>query len=315
MRNSPYTLRASRDRRNGKQALTESLSIRSEISTPNTRYSVESVNKSAFPDLIAKAREGLRFYSPELCEEGVNGTYFMKDKTGKTIAVFKPQDEEGNSENNPKSNNPHQSNNGLPSSGLISGEAALREVAACLIDREHFYGVPKTQLVKITHPFNKNSTQVKIGSLQEFVDNDGCSEEFGPSAFPVREVHKIGILDLQMFNVDRHSGNILVKKSNNKTTLVPIDQGFSLPDNLECLWFEWMNWSQSSLSFDDETKAYITRIDIDRDIAMLSRELSIRPECLRTMKIATTLLKKCALNDLNLFEIGSLVCRKSSDKF
>jgi len=137
MRNSPYALRASRDRRNGKQALTESLSVRSEISTSstNTRYSVESVNKSVFPDLITKAREGLRFYSPELCEEGVNGTYFMKDKTGKNIAVFKPQDEEGNSENNPKSNNPHQSKNGLPSSGIICGEGTLREVAACLIDR------------------------------------------------------------------------------------------------------------------------------------------------------------------------------------
>jgi len=183
-----------------------------------------------------------------------------------------------------------------------------------LIDREYFYGVPKTQLVKIVHPFNKNSTQTKVGSLQEFVNNDGCSEEFGPTVFPVKEVHKIGILDLQMFNVDRHSGNILVKKSNNKTTLVPIDQGFSLPDNLECLWFEWMNWSQSTMSFDDETKAYITRIDIDRDMSILSRELHIRPECLRTMKISTTLLKKCALNNFSLFEIGSIVCRKSTDE-
>jgi len=68
---------------------------------------VEVVRKEdeiEFGDLLRKVIEGLIEYQPEMCEEGLNGTYFMKDKDGNMVAVFKPQDEEGNSENNPKKN-------------------------------------------------------------------------------------------------------------------------------------------------------------------------------------------------------------------
>jgi len=278
----------------------------STVSTPNSiKSSVELLtnsnpNVNSFLDLVSKVREGLKYHAPELCEEGVNGTYFLKDKNGKKIAVFKPQDEEGKSENNPKRqqsdlqlksvNDDESSTISIPNKGILPGEAALREVAACLLDRERFYGVPRTQLVKIYHPNDDiASTQVspflKIGSLQEFIDNDGCSEDYGFRSFPVNEVHKIGILDVQMLNVDRHSGNILIKKKkNNSLVLTPIDQGFSLPDNLECHWFEWMNWPQSRIPFDDDTKAYISRIDIDSDALMLKKELGIRAECIKTMK-------------------------------
>jgi hypothetical protein len=44
--------------------------------------------------------------SIELCEEGVGGTYFMKNKKGRRIAIFKPQDEEPFHVNNPKGYRP-----------------------------------------------------------------------------------------------------------------------------------------------------------------------------------------------------------------
>jgi len=132
-----------------------------------------------------------------------------------------------------------------------------------------------------------------------------------------------------MCNVDRHAGNILIKKTTHKptrnsanpslssstpittTTLVPIDQGFSLPDTLEGItWFEWMNWPQSKVVFDDETKAYIQRLDVDRDIQILQRELGIRAECLNVMKITTSLLKKACEMNLTLYDIGLMMCRK-----
>jgi len=331
----------------------------SNTSTPNSiKSSVELItnsnaNVTSFLDLVSKVREGLKYHAPELCEEGVNGTYFLKDKNGKKIAVFKPQDEEGISENNPKRNQGElksssdsdsddkltsSSSNSLPNKGILPGEAALREVAACLLDREHFYGVPRTQLVKIYHPndelmgtnitvANSNNNNItnnnnintlqpfcKIGSLQEFIDNDGCSEDYGFRSFPVNEVHKIGILDIQMLNVDRHSGNILIKKmKKGSLQLIPIDQGFSLSDNLECNWFEWMNWPQSKIPFDDDVKAYISRIDIDRDALMLQKELNIRPKCIKTMKITTTLLKIAIDLNLTLYDIGLIVCRKSDN--
>lgn len=313
---SPYSARSLISRRNNTPSSTPTLPQKS----TNLRSSIEllSANTSAtleFLELISRAREGLKYHAPELCEEGVNGTYFLKDKNGSKIAIFKPQDEEGGSENNPKRNlNETESNNDLPNKGILPGEAAVREVAAYLLDSEGFYGVPRTQIVKVTHDFNRPNTNpiAKIGSLQEFIENDGCSEDFGSRSFPVNEVQKIAILDIQILNVDRHAGNILIQKSrDNNMTLIPIDHGFSLPDNLECSWFEWMNWTQSKMPIDDNLKSYISRIDVEKNAQLLQKELGIRNECLNMMRISTTLLKQGVEYGLTLFEIGNLLCRRT----
>jgi len=164
------------------------------------------------------------------------------------------------------------------------------------LDKEGFFGVPHTVLAQIQHPnFNKGET--KTGSLQEFAENDGASWDIGPTRFPVNEVHKIGILDLYMLNLDRHGGNILYKETEDgQMKLIPIDHGFSLPDQvcIPDLWFEWMNWNQSKKPFDKDTLAFIDRLNVEDDINMLRTKLAIRPECLRVMAISASLLKKGA---------------------
>lgn len=343
IRSSPHPARSSVSRRTSSSSsfnsanstpvlksrfsLTQSRDSYSVPSTPTNNHGHNKVElltshaPASYLELISNVREGLLYHSPELCDEGVNGTYFLKDKTGKKIAVFKPQDEESTSENNPKrkdktnSSSSFSSLTNLPTKGILPGEAAIREVAAYLLDRERLYGVPVTQIVKITNKFTYSNgngeVTTKIGSLQEFIDNDGSSEDFGYRNFPVNEVHKIGILDLQILNLDRHAGNILIKKGRNNTfTLIPIDQGFSLPDNLEVSWFEWMNWPQSKIPFDDEMKSYILRMDIDKDVQLLKNELSVRNECLFNMKIMYILLKKAVELNLTLFDLGNIVCRK-----
>ena len=70
------------------------------------------------------------------------------------------------------------------------------------------------------------------------------------------DVHKIGILDLRLFNTDRHSGNMLVNViegseashawRDEQCELIPIDHGFCLPEALEPPYFEWMHWPQVS---------------------------------------------------------------------
>jgi len=258
--------------------------------------------KNPFQELIIRANDGLQINSPELCSEGVNGTYFLKDENGDNILVFKPLDEEGNG--SPKKENHIRKSNVLPSAGIKEGEAAIREVAAFLLDREGFYGVPRTHMATINHHFKDSKT----GSLQEFIESNGSTEDFGNRIFPVRQVHKIGILDIQILNIDRHAGNILVKQTPNNIELVPIDHGFSLPHNLEVPWFEWMNWPQAKIPFDDETKSYINRIDIEED-ALLLQKLGIRSECIKTMKITTKLLKKAVTYEKTLYDIGSIICR------
>jgi len=258
------------------------------------------------PELLARVKEGLKFFNPELCEEGVNGTYFMKDKEGKKIAVFKPMDEEGGS--SPKKD--REDVESLISRGILDGEGVQREVAAYLLDKGHFSGVPDTFLVDIPN-FRIDGADVgtKTGSLQEFVDNVGASWDVGPGDFPVHEVHKIGVLDLRIFNNDRHGGNVLLKeRSDGEYELVPIDHGLSLSPSLEHGWFDWLMWPQAKQPFDDVTKSYIQNIDVEADVQLL-RNLGVRFACIQTMKISSTLLKKAAEAGLTLYEIGSMASR------
>ncbi len=100
----------------------------------------------------------------------------------------------------------------------------------------------------------------KLGSLQEFVSHQGDSSEMGSSRFNAADVHRIGILDLRLYNTDRHAGNLLTSKpasasrdrlstglsklEDAKINLTPIDHGFCLPEALEPPYFEWLHWPQ-----------------------------------------------------------------------
>jgi hypothetical protein len=91
---------------------------------------------------------------------------------------------------------------------------------------------------------------MKVGSLQLFCENEGAIEDFSPDLFHKDEIHKIAILDLRLLNIDRNDQNILVtSKINKKTgkrvkTLIPIDHGLCIPDNLAVCSFDlqWLSW-------------------------------------------------------------------------
>jgi len=162
--------------------------------------------------------------------------------------------------------------------GVQPGEGAYREVAAYLMD-QGFAKVPMTVFVEFNYPlFNWKEKQ---GSLQVFVPHHYESWDIGSGKYKVSDVHKIGVLDLRLFNVDRHGGNILVKRldivDKGCFELIPIDHGFSLPDSVNGtdLWFEWLTWPQSKAPFEPETLRYIASLNIAQDAHML-RELGIR---------------------------------------
>lgn len=180
--------------------------------------------------------------------DGTGGVYFIMDSLGQNyVSVFKPIDEEPMAVNNPR---------GLPMSldgeglrkGTRVGEGAFREVAAYILDHpkggrhssfgyeKGFAGVPPTSMVNCFHRgFNHpGDLTVKIGSLQMFMENNGSCEDMGPGSFPVKEVHKISVLDIRLANADRHAGNILLSKEgeDGQTILIPIDHGYCLPETV-----------------------------------------------------------------------------------
>ncbi|RCV06028.1 hypothetical protein SETIT_1G130600v2 [Setaria italica] len=260
-------------------------------------------------------------YFPVMSAEGSGGVYFMKDQSGESnIAVFKPIDEEPMAENNPR---------GLPLSvdgeglkrGTRVGEGALREVAAYVLDHPNdecrsedgtgFSGVPPTALVRSFHM----RKELKIGSLQIFVENQGSCEDMGPQAFPVKEVQKIAVLDIRLANADRHAGNILVCQDGDHVQLVPIDHGYCFPEKFEDCTFEWLYWPQARQPFGAETLAYIKLLDAGKDIALLKfHGWELSSQCARVLHVSTMLLKKGAERGLTPYDIGSIMCREMVNK-
>lgn len=272
------------------------------------------------------ARAGLAAGSaPKLVAAGTGGSYFLQDVQGQPVAVFKPEDEEPLAVNNPKGRTPGSSTDGSSSSGSGSeglrrgtkpGEGAYREVAAYVLDHDHFSGVPPTALVSACVDGAEGGA-VKVGSLQQFVESEGDCEERGYSQFPLHEVHKVAVLDLRLGNSDRNGGNILVRRnaSSGEWELIPIDHGYCLPGSFEDLSFEWMYWPQAERPFEPETLQYIENLDAERDESILqAHAIQLRPECLRVFRVCTMVLKKGAKAGLTPSQIASILCREGLTK-
>jgi hypothetical protein len=289
--------------------------------------------------LMRSVVRGLKAHQdPEAASEGLGGTYFFRNEHGTKIAIMKPCDEEPLAPNNPKGFvGRYLGDPGLKPTIRV-GEAAAREVAAYLLDHDHFSRVPHTVMVRMSHPIfhvadrGDGSTSpalpLKLGSLQEFVSHEGDASEVGASRFSVQDVQRIGILDLRLFNTDRHAGNILVRQNSKASSsqsgqvsmkngssnneLIPIDHGFAMPEALEPPYFEWQHWPQAMLPFGPEELEYIASLDPRADVELLRRELprgSLREESFRVLEVSTTLLKKCAAAGMTLSEIAGVMTR------
>ncbi|KAE8710785.1 Phosphatidylinositol 4-kinase gamma 4 [Hibiscus syriacus] len=323
-----------RDKPEGLQIVTQEQSVRDFWLEPvlvNPRLKLPSF----VWDMIDSTFEGLLVGNrPIRSSEGTGGTYFMQDKSGfDYVSIFKPIDEEPMAVNNPQGLPVSTNGEGLKM-GTRVGEGALREVAAYILDHPKsgprslssemlgFAGVPPTCMVQCLHEgFNHpdgygcSPENVKVGSLQMFINNSGSCEDIGPGAFPVEEVHKITVFDIRMANADRHAGNILIGKGTMAGLFL-----FQLIMATACLSFEdctfdWLYWPQSRQPYSSDTIAYIKSLDPEQDIALLkSYGLDVPLECARTLHISTMLLKKGVERGLTPFAIGSIMCRENINK-
>lgn len=279
--------------------------------------------------LVRKIVEAMKFgIDPIPVCGGLGGAYYFRDCQGENCAIVKPTDEEPYAPNNPKGFiGKALGQPGLKRSVRV-GETGFREVAAYLLDYDHFANVPSTALVKVTHSiFNVNGEVngtkqqerkefSKIASLQQFIPHDFDASDYGTSSFPVAAIHKIGILDIRILNTDRHAGNLLVRKIDgggglDQVELVPIDHGLCLPENLEDPYFEWIHWPQASIPFSEDELEYISHLDPFRDSELLRMELPmIREACLRVLVVCTIFLKEAAISGLCLAEIGEMMSRE-----
>jgi len=279
--------------------------------------------------LINRIQRGLDAkVKPTLASEGTSGTYFLRDEKGERVACFKPEDEEFGCVNNPRGRCEEQGRE-----GVSIGKAGIREIAAYLIDHKGFHGVPRTTRVEVKAGIDEfhwakkpSQPRFKVGSLQEFVSFDDSAEDLGFSKFPVREVHKIAMLDIRLLNLDRNISNILVKcPFGRPLQLVPIDHGFSLPERLSKVGLPrgttsatvdwcWTDWPQAKIPLDPFAVKYLREIDIDADCERLREELGIPEGSLANMRLAHIILLKAAKFKVSLYRLAQLFTRRDFDK-
>ena len=147
-------------------------------------------------------------------DAGQTGTVFALEIGGEKIAVFKPAEGEG-----------------FTRKSIEAGQGSVREEAAYLVDRVCGLkaDVPVTSRASICV-----EGKTLQGSVQQFVaDVVGFVEDFAmprdleaAHGFVNREaVEALALLDMRIFNMDRHSGNLLLLRKEKPHSLGPIDHG------------------------------------------------------------------------------------------
>ncbi|KAF0695362.1 Aste57867_13796 [Aphanomyces stellatus] len=247
-----------------------------------------------------------------LTTDGCGGVYLVQQDST-SVAVFKPRDEEYMAPANPRGHccpnavvgeTPHPAKK-----GFRVGDGAMREVAAYLLDAayDHFSGVPTTHFVSL--PVRG---AYKEGSIQSFMPSESTADDVGTLRFGAPDVHKIAILDVRLFNTDRHGGNILLQPTPGVSTyaMVPIDHGLCLPSihHLDAACFEWLYWPQAKIPLNDAALNHIAALDDAKDAAAL-RSVGLDEEAIATMRVCTKLLQKGAAAGFSLYDIGSVLQR------
>ena len=115
------------------------------VGTAHVRGAVRTLAKSVVRGLRA-------WQNPTVAPAGLGGTYFFLDEAGQPAAIIKPCDEEALAPNNPKGFVGRRLGDPGLKPTVRVGEAALREVAAYLLDHGGAARVPPTVLVRVAHP-------------------------------------------------------------------------------------------------------------------------------------------------------------------
>jgi len=241
--------------------------------------------------------------------DSVSGTYVIRDPQGRSLAIFKPCDEEAGTNGGDMT-----SLSVSVQRGCAPGEGAKREYLAYMLDQqspEGFRaGVPATALVRLRHP-TMFDAQPKEGSLMRFVNNRGGAEDFGPSCFSEGNVHNLALFDLRTLNLDRHGGNILVDSATGD--LVPIDHGCAFPTELGEPWLDWRLWHQAETELSSETRSFIQGLD-PLAAASLSAELGLPDGVWRTVAVMTLLIQAClGGGKMTLRQVAELTMNRWSD--
>ncbi|CAI5737021.1 unnamed protein product [Peronospora farinosa] len=165
---------------------------------------------------------------------------------------------------------------------LYAGDEAVREEVAYVLDYRSngFCGVPPTAVARLRLA---NMGREKQGDVQRFMTSSiGSMESFGMpfdldkarEFVSVEQVHHIALLDVRVFNTDRHPGSILLMGEKKPYTMVLIDHGCILPSwfHLSEARFDWLECPQSRAELSSLVTQYIDGLDVEKDAKVASTQ-------------------------------------------
>ncbi|NGX53567.1 MAG: hypothetical protein K1000chlam4_00279 [Chlamydiae bacterium] len=261
--------------------------------------------------------------SPKATNGGMSGSYFIKDRKGKNIAIFKPRDEDVFMPNAPTAGDRRGFNPDNPKRHQLNGQPQgvtwLKEVAAWEIDKGQSANVPFTTAITVPFPTRGRGTKpiLKKGSLQMFVAGKGANEMLATEVdvIPTKEIQKMAAFDLLIGNGDRHEGNFMWDKSTQTLSLIDHDSAFL--DSLD--WkeglqmsegrFEWWSYTQVGIPTDPEVKDWILNYDLKAKCQILEElgvsEGSIREHRLRVLFVQEGVRQGASLSTLAIMSMES----------
>jgi len=246
--------------------------------------------------------------------EGQTGEVFaVVDEGGEKVAVFKPAGREH-----------------FHRRDLFPGQGAIREEAAYIIDRlcGGVAGLPITARTTL----EVVPGVAESGALQAFVQgHEGYIEDFAmPSTLEaaaafvsIEQAEAIAILDMRIFNTDRHGGNLLLTKPaaiGGSHGLVPIDHGCCLPPwwslsegNFEA----WRGWPQLLIEPSAHARAIVASAVESLPATVDSlKSIGLDGESVATLQICTLFLEVGVLQrGLPLDTLAGLLQRNDESLF
>lgn len=260
--------------------------------------------------------------SPIPTSGGTSGSYFIRDRKGQKIGVFKPSDEEVFMPNNPRGKScqydPKLPRRFGPRSGHIQGTSWKKEINAHRIGRP--LDVPFTSQMKVPFPKTPGSIELveKTGSFQQFVRGTPVEEMTFRQIkdIPIKEVQKVAILDLILGNSDRNTGNLLYNSESQK--LYPIDHGLTMLDSLvsenysetNC---EWINFPQASQPIEPEVRKFIIELNDKIIVEEMTRDNMLSQTEALELKVRIIFVKECINRGLDLSKIAQLCSRENDN--
>jgi len=228
---------------------------------------------------------------PTLMGEVSSGTVLWLQKQKEKVAVFKPAHMEG-----------------FERDGIKAGEGAIREEAVYIVDRlcgeEARVPVTTRTTMAVGDEIAVDDPGPWMGAVQRHVNSrqNGGSVvmpkgiEEALTVVSQEDAEALALLDLRVFNTDRHEENLLFLEDGNepKMTPVPIDHGCCLPPWWalgEAVFDAWKDWPQLAEKPTQQARAVAAeaRRQLPESCKLLA-ELPLDSASIATLRICTNLV-------------------------